>query len=338
MDKVLIIAEAGVNHNGDINLALELVRSAAKAKADYVKFQTFKADKIVTKSASQADYQKENSGQIETQYEMLKRLELNHESHHILQKECSKNGIKFLSTAFDEESADFLNNLGIDFFKVPSGEITNYFLLTKIASFGKPVILSTGMSTLDDIAAALDVLIKGGINRTDITVLHCNTQYPTPFADVNLKAMETIRDKFDVRIGYSDHTMGVEVSVAAVALGATIIEKHFTLDRTMKGPDHAASLEPDELTSMIEQIRNIEVALGSGVKQPSQSEHSNMIVARKSMFLAGSFAKGHVIGKDDVVMKRPGDGMSPMLFPAILGRSLKTDLPKDHQIRLEDLQ
>lgn len=337
MGKTLIIAEAGVNHNGDIELAKKLIDAAAEAKVDYVKFQTFKAEKLVSKVAKKADYQIENTNEGGSQFEMLKKLELDEETHHILIDYCTQKNIKFLSTGFDLESLDMLNKIGIDLFKVPSGEITNLPYLEQVASFSKPVILSTGMCNMEEVKDAFQVMLDGGINKEKITILHCNTEYPTPMSDVNLNAMISIKNELNVEIGYSDHTLGVEVPIAAVALGAICIEKHFTLDRSMEGPDHKASLEPGELKSMVQSIRNIENALGSNIKKPSNSEKKNISVARKSIHLNGDFQKGHILSEEDFVMMRPGDGISAMKYKELIGAIIKTDLPNHHKLKIEDL-
>jgi len=339
MKSVLIIAEAGVNHNGKLAIAKDLVDVAAMAGADYVKFQTFKTEKIVSKSAGKAAYQIDNMRSADGgQFEMLKRLELDKEKHEILIDHCSSKGIRFLSSAFDLESIDLLEELDIDLYKIPSGEITNLPYLEKIASKKKPVILSTGMANMEEINAALKVLYSGGVEREEIIVLHCNTEYPTPIEDVNLRAMNTIAEAFDVRVGYSDHTLGIEVPIAAFAMGAVCIEKHFTLDRTMDGPDHKASLEPHELKDLIQSIRNIETALGNGIKKPSNSEDKNISVARKSIHLTKDLPEGHILQRNDLAMKRPGDGISPMKLYDILNRSTKRDLEKDHKLLLSDLR
>lgn len=327
MEKVIIIGEAGVNHNGDINIAKKLIDVAVSAGVDYVKFQTFKADRLVTKTAKKADYQNANFNDgNEYQYQMLKNLELSHDDHLELMDYCKIRNIKFFSTAFDVEGIKYLEKLGLDYTKIPSGEITNFPYLKAVALCGKPVILSTGMSTQEEINDALQVLLRFGVIKKDITILHCNTEYPTPMKDVNLKAMLAIRDHFDVNIGYSDHTLGIEVPVAAVALGATIIEKHFTLDRKLKGPDHAASLEPSELKNMVTAIRNIELALsGNGAKKPSESEIKNIAIARKSLHLNKNMLKGDLIMQNDLVALRPGDGISPMLWEDIIGKVLNKD-------------
>ncbi len=338
MNKVLIIAEAGVNHNGDIEIAKKLIDVAANAGVDYVKFQTFKAEKLVSTLAKKAAYQAVNIGdEDDRQFNMLKKLELDEAMHEELIDYCQQKKVRFLSTAFDLESIDLLVELGIDIFKIPSGEITNLPYLQKIASKQKPVILSTGMSTLGEIEAALTVLYENGIKQSDVTVLHCNTEYPTPMQDVNLTAMNTIADAFKISVGYSDHTLGIEIPIAAVARGATCIEKHFTLDRNMEGPDHRASLEPTELKAMVTAIRNIEIALGDGIKQPSESEQKNIKVARKSIHLSKKLPIGHILTKDDLIMKRPGDGISPMDVSKIIGCSLTKSLAEDTKLTMSDI-
>jgi N-acetylneuraminate synthase len=338
MRKTLIIAEAGVNHNGSIEIAKKLIDAAVEAGVDYVKFQTFKAEKLVSKVAKKAAYQVENTGNDDSQFEMIKKLELDKEKHDILIDYCNQKGIKFLSTAFDHDSVDLLEDLGIDLYKVPSGEITNKPFLQKIASKNKPIILSTGMADIGEIEDALDVLYESGIDRNEVIVLHCNTEYPTPIEDVNLSAMNTIADTFKVQIGYSDHTLGIEVPIAAVARGAVCIEKHFTLDRNMEGPDHRASLEPNELKEMVRCIRNIELALGNGIKKPSNSEKKNIEIARKSIHIARDLRKGHIIQKEDLVMKRPGNGISPMDINLVLGRKLDRTLTEDTLVTFQDLR
>ena len=327
-NKVIIIAEAGVNHNGDINLAKKLIEEAAHAGADYVKFQTFKAKNLVSKTARKADYQIKNSKSgDDSQFQMLKNLEMPFEWHFELKDYAEKLGIKFLSTGFDEESIDLLDKLGIDLFKIPSGEITNKPYLIHVASQGKPIILSTGMAGLEEVIAAVDVLVAHGITKKMITVLHCNTEYPTPMKDVNLMAMLHIKCQLGVEVGYSDHTLGIEVPVAAVALGARVIEKHFTLDKNMDGPDHLASLEPKELKMMIESIRNIEqVISGSGVKEVSDSEKSNIAIVRKSLHFKKNFKEGDIIKKSDFIALRPGSGISPMHIDSYLGKRLNQDV------------
>jgi N,N'-diacetyllegionaminate synthase len=323
-DRVVIIAEAGVNHNGDLELAKKLVEAAAEAGADYVKFQTFKADAIVSKAARKAAYQVKNINDgDDSQYAMLKKLEMPEEWHHILIDHARKNGIAFFSTAFDEKCVDFLESLNLPLYKVPSGEITNKPYLEHIASKHKPVILSTGMAMLEEIQQAIDVMVSKGLDRSKLTVLHCNTEYPTPMKDVNLLAMEHIRKALNVSVGYSDHTQGIEVPIAAVALGAKVIEKHFTLDRTLPGPDHRASLEPDELKAMVTAIRNIESAIsGSGMKTPSESELRNRPVIRKSLHYSVDIAKGATLERSSVIALRPGDGISPFAIDTYVGRKL----------------
>lgn len=339
MDKVVIIAEAGVNHNGDIMMAKKLIDAAADANVDYVKFQTFKADKLVSRDAKKAAYQSKNIGNDDdSQYNMLKNLELSHEDHIELMTYCEQRNIKFFSTAFDVDGVHYLNDLGLELFKVPSGEITNYPYLKAIASFNKFVILSTGMCTEIEIKEAVDVLISEGLSIDKISILHCNTEYPTPMKDVNLMAMLSIQRNFGVEVGYSDHTLGIEVPIAAVALGAKIIEKHFTLDRTLPGPDHVASLEPNELKEMVKAIRNIELAIsGSGIKEPSKSEVKNISIARKSLHLNFDLPKGHVIADKDLIALRPGDGISPMKWNSIVGKRLAIDKNKFDKLSLSDI-
>lgn len=339
MNKVIIIAEAGVNHNGDIQLAKKLIDAAVEAGVDYVKFQTFKADNLVSKTAKKATYQAVNINDgDDSQYSMLKTLELSHENHLTLMAYCSERNIKFFSTAFDVEGVNYLNDLGLSFFKIPSGEITNYPYLKAIALCNKPVIMSTGMCSESEIKEALEILLKFGLNKKDISILHCNTEYPTPMKDVNLRAMLTIQKTFGVQIGYSDHTLGIEVPIAAVALGAKIIEKHFTLDRNLPGPDHVASLEPSELKAMVTAIRNIQLAVsGDGEKVPSESETKNIAVARKSIHLNKNLSKGHVISDNDIISLRPGDGISPMEWENIIGKTLNTDKNEFDKLLLTDL-
>ena len=337
MRKVLIIAEAGVNHNGDLEKALQLVDAAADAGVDYVKFQTFKAEQLVTPDAAKAAYQTQNMGSGSTQFEMLKALELSDADHQAIMAHCRKRNIRFLSTAFDLESVEYLDSLGIDLFKVPSGEVTNYPYLRSIGGKRKPIILSTGMCDIDEIGEALNVLQEAGASLGDITVLHCNTEYPTPFGDVNLHAMNAIGRQFGVPVGYSDHTLGIEVPIAAVALGAVVIEKHFTLDRTLPGPDHAASLEPRELREMVRCIRHVEQAVGgSGIKTPSASERKNRTAARKSIHVARDLKANAVISEDDIVALRPGDGISPMQWKSVIGRRLVVEKSKFEKLRPED--
>ncbi len=330
--KTLIIAEAGVNHNGDLEMARRLVEFAAQSGADFVKFQTFKADKLVTRQAAKADYQRQLTGEDESQYDMIHRLELTPEMHAELIKHCRCQGIRFLSTGFDIESLDLLADLGIPLFKIPSGEITNLPYLQHIGRMGKPVILSTGMANMAEIGAALDVLQQAGTPRLQITVLHCNTEYPTPMRDVNLRAMISIREAYGVQVGYSDHTAGIEVPIAAVALGATVIEKHFTLDRNLPGPDHKASLEPGELKAMVAAIRCIELALGDGIKRPSPSEVKNIAIARKSLVAARPIRAGEPFTLDNLAVKRPGTGVSPMRLNEMLGRVAGRDFHADELI------
>lgn len=330
--RTLVIAEAGVNHNGDLGLALSLVDAAKDSGADYVKFQTFRADRLATRTALKAEYQKQHSGAEESQHEMLRRLELTPEMHVALIEYCRRQGIRFLSTGFDIESLDLLAGFGIPLFKIPSGEITNLPYLQHIGCMGKPVILSTGMADMAEIGAALDVLEQAGTPLQQITVLHCNTEYPTPMCDVNLRAMLSIREAFGVQVGYSDHTAGIEVPIAAVALGATVIEKHFTLDRNLPGPDHQASLEPGELKAMVAAIRNIELALGDGVKRPSPSETKNIGIARKSLVAACPIRAGEPFTLDNLAVKRPGTGVSPMRLNEVLGRVAGRDFQTDELI------
>lgn len=336
--KVLIIAEAGVNHNGSLELAKQLVETAAAAGADYVKFQTFKAEKVISSRAPKAEYQIQNTGLMEeSQLDMVRKLELDREAHETLIQYAWEKGIKFLSTPFDLESIDLLDELVIGLFKIPSGEITNLPYLRKIGSKGKPIILSTGMANLGEVETALEVLIGAGAKLDDITVLHCNTEYPTPMKDVNLRAMLTLADAFKVKVGYSDHTLGIEVPVAAVAMGAVCIEKHFTLDRNMEGPDHRASLEPGELKAMVQAIRNIEIALGDGIKRPSASERKNIPIARKSIHIARSLPAHHILAEADLIMKRPGNGLSPMMLEWTVGKKTARPLPEDHLLTMSDL-
>lgn len=330
----LVIAEAGVNHNGDLALARQLVDVAADAGADLVKFQTFSAERLATRDARKAAYQADATGDSETQHAMLKRLELSEEAHVALIAHCQTRGIGFFSTGFDIPCVDLLVRLGADRFKVPSGEITNLPYLRHIGALGRPVILSTGMATMGEIEAALDVLQAAGTPRSEITVLHCNTDYPTPADQVNLRAMQHIGLAFGVQVGYSDHTNGIEVAIAAVALGASVIEKHFTLDRTLPGPDHQASLEPAELKAMVVAIRNIERALGDGIKRPTARELANRPVARKSLVAARAITAGELFSADNLVAKRPGTGTSPMRWDAFIGRPARRDFAPDEQVEL----
>ena len=330
----LIIAEAGVNHNGDIELAKRMIDVATDAGTDLVKFQTFNAERLATQSAPKADYQNQTTDQSESQFAMLKQLELNMEMHELLITHCQQRNIGFLSTGFDIQSLDYLASLGAERFKIPSGEITNLPYLRHVGGLGKPVILSTGMATLGEIDAALEVLETAGTPRTQISVLHCNTEYPTPMDDVNLRAMCSIRDAFGVAVGYSDHTAGIEVPIAAVALGATVIEKHITLDRNLPGPDHKASLEPDEFAEMVRVIRNIEQAMGDGIKRPSPSEAKNKPIARKSLVAAKPIHVGERFTAENVTVKRPGTGISPMRWDEVIDRVAVRDFVADELITL----
>lgn len=330
---VFIIAEAGVNHNGSIELAKKLIDVAVEAKVDAVKFQTFKAENLVSKNAQKANYQKENmTDNDDSQFNMLKKLELDVDTHNELISYCNSKNIMFLSTPFDLKSIDMLNELKLPIFKIPSGEITNLPYLRHIGSLKKEVILSTGMADIGEIEDALDVLIKAGTLKENITVLHANTMYPTPMEDVNLKAMVTIGNTFDVAFGYSDHTLGIEVDIGAVAIGASCIEKHFTLDKTMEGPDHKASLEPDELKAMVQGIRNIELALGSSIKKPSPSETPNIQIARKSIVASRSIKKGDILTEENLSIKRPANGINPMRWDEIVGTVALKDYDEDELI------
>ena len=331
--RVFIIAEAGVNHNGSIELAKELIDVAAETGVDAVKFQTFKAEKLVSKDAVKAKYQKENMNTADdSQFSMLKKLELDVDTHHELISYCKHKNIMFLSTPFDHESIALLNDLGLEIFKIPSGEITNLPYLRHIGKLGKKVILSTGMADIGEIEDALDVLVTAGTSKESITVLHANTMYPTPIEDVNLRAMQTIAYAFGVDVGYSDHTLGIEVPIAAVAMGAKVIEKHFTLDKTMEGPDHKASLVPKELKAMVKAIRNIELALGSSMKKPSQSEKPNMEVVRKSIVARKPIKKGEKLSEENLTVKRPSYGISPMRWDEIIGTISQKDYEADELI------
>lgn len=338
MDKVLIIAEAGVNHDGDFDKAIELIDVAAKSGADVVKFQTFQTEKLVSQKALMAEYQIKNiKDHNNTQYKMLKSLEIPKKWYCKLITHCEKRNIQFLSTAFDEKSNDFLEKLGQPYFKIPSGEITNKPYLEHLGKKKKKVILSTGMSTLEEVKSAVDLLKKNGLTKEMISVLHCNTEYPTQFEDVNLNAMITIRKELGVNIGYSDHTLGIEVPIAAVAMGARIIEKHFTLDINGSGPDHKASLVPKKLKEMVKGIRNIEKALGSFEKRPTLSEKKNIKIVRKSIHLNKNVTKGCQITQKDLIMLRPGDGINPMMLDSIIGRRLTKNLVKGHKIDWKDI-
>lgn len=332
MNRIFIIAEAGVNHNGKIENAIKLIDAAAEAGADAVKFQTFKTQNIVCRNAKKAEYQKQTTDADENQYMMLRKLELTEQMHEQLLQHCKEKEILFLSTPFDLDSIDYLDRLGISIMKVPSGEITNYPYLKKIAETGKKVIMSTGMCTIEEVETAVKVLKKYG--SKDISLLHCNTEYPTPFCDVNLSAMTTLKNKFDLEVGYSDHTLGIEIPVAAVAMGATIIEKHFTLDKNMEGPDHKASLEPEELKQMVNAIRNVESALGNGMKTPSASEKKNIEIARKSIVAKKNIAAGEAFTEENLTTKRPGNGISPMKWNEIIGTKAKRDFAIDEMIEV----
>ncbi|WP_250278539.1 N-acetylneuraminate synthase [[Clostridium] colinum] len=329
---VFIIAEIGVNHNGNLDIAEKMILEAKKAGVDAVKFQSFKADLLVSKDAKKAEYQIKNTKNDDTQYSMIKKLELSKEDHIYLKKICDKENIKFLSSPFDIESIDLLKTLGVDIIKIPSGEITNLIYLEKIAKVYKNIILSTGMSDLKEIKEAINILNKN--ERKNITVLHCNTEYPTPMEDVNLLAIKTMEKELNLPIGYSDHTDGIEVAIAAVTLGATIIEKHFTLDKNFEGPDHKASLEPDELRQMVNSIRNIEKAMGTGIKAPSKSEQKNITIARKSIVAKCNICKGEKFTQENMAIKRPGDGLSPMKWYEVLGKTAKRDFVTDERIEL----
>ena len=335
MKRTLIIAEAGVNHNGDIAKAKALIDKGAEAGVDFVKFQTFKAGNLVTKQAKRAAYQDKNTQDNDSQYEMLKKLELSETVHQELIDYCTKKGVQFLSTGFDFESLEFLAGLGITIAKIPSGEITNLPYLRKVATLFPEVILSTGMATITEIKDAVKVLTDNGVSKDKITILHCNTEYPTPMEDVNLKAMLHIQRELGVPVGYSDHTLGIEVPIAAVALGATVIEKHFTLDKTLPGPDHKASLEPEELKAMVMAIRNIEKAIGgSGLKEVSKSEAKNKPIARKSIVATKTIKKGDLFSAENLTVKRPGTGISPMQWDNVIGKTAKKDFEEDDLIEL----
>lgn len=335
MKHTIIIAEAGVNHNGDMELAKRLIEQAKYAGADYVKFQTARSPESVTsRFAQMAEYQKKNVKKDESQLAMIRNLTLPLSAFSILKGYCDEVGINFMSTPFDRESVDELMKVGMDYIKVPSGEITNLPYLRKVAQQGLPVIMSTGMCELEEVKAALDVLYTNGLNPSDVSLLHCNTEYPTPFEDVNLKAMLTLKSEFGVKVGYSDHTKGIEVPIAAVAMGAEIIEKHFTLDRTLPGPDHVASLEPSELKAMVDAIRNIERAVGEGNKTVSTSERKNIAIARRSIVAARDIKKGDLLTDDNLTIKRPGNGVSPMRWDEVLGTSAVRDFKEDELIEV----
>lgn len=332
MGHIFIIAEAGDNHNGNLDNALRLVDKAAEAGADCVKFQTFVTEEVISRYAEMAEYQKQNTGTEESQFDMVKKLELSFEAFRQIQTYCQKKGILFLSTPFDLPSIAFLDEIGVPFFKIPSGEITNYPYLAAIGRTHKDVVLSTGMCIMEEIREAIAVLEENGAGL--ITLLHCNTEYPTPYEDVNLKAMDTMRTVFSKEVGYSDHTLGIEVPIAAAAMGAVVIEKHFTLDRNMEGPDHKASLEPQELASMVQAVRNIEAALGSGEKKPSSSEQKNRAVARKSIVARRHIRQGELLTEENLAVKRPGTGISPMRYPEILGTRAVREFQEDQLIEI----
>lgn len=334
MNKVLIIAEAGVNHNGSIKIAKQLIDVAADAGVDYIKFQTFKTEKLVSKTAPKADYQIQNTGNDNSQYNMLKRLELSENDHWELIDYCNKRNVKFFSTAFDIDSVSFLYRLGLSQWKIPSGEITNFPYLRAIGKTRQPVILSTGMANLQEIEEAIKVLVQFGITKEEITLLHCTTEYPAPKNEVNLLAIQTLKNHFGLNVGYSDHTQGIEIPVAAVALGATVIEKHFTLSRDLEGPDHKASLEPNELKQMVQYIRNIEKALGNGVKIPSENEKKNIAIVRKSIVAARNIVRGEKFTEDNITTKRPATGISPMQWEDIIGKEASKDFLQDEQIKI----
>jgi len=332
--RTLIIAEAGVNHNGDVGRARQLIDAAAAAGADLVKFQTFSADRLVTRVATKAEYQARTTAEEESQHEMLRQLELSADAHNELIEYCAAKRIGFFSTAFDFESVDLLVSLGQERFKIASGEITNLPLLQKIGGLGNEVILSTGMATLGDIESAIEALEQAGTPRARITVLHCTTEYPTPMTDVNLRAMQSIRNAFGVDVGYSDHTPGIEVATAAVAMGACVIEKHFTMNQDLPGPDHKASLEPDELAALVAAIRNIEIALGDGIKRNSRSEARNRPVMRKSIVARVPIGIGEIFSPENITVKRPGTGISPMRWDEVIGRTAAHDFSEDDLIEL----
>lgn len=334
MSSVFIIAEAGVNHNGDISLARQMVEVAKECGADAIKFQTFVAEKLVSKFAKKAEYQKRHTKEDETQLNMLKKLELDYSSHKELFEYCNRVGIQMLSSPFDPESIDLLDELGMPLFKVPSGELTNLPYLQRMATKGKQIIMSTGMADLIEVGASIHVIEETGLSRDNIILLHTNTEYPTPMEDVNLRAMITLKDTFKIRVGYSDHTLGIEVPVAAVAMGAEVIEKHFTLDKNMQGPDHLSSLDPEELKRMVTCIRNIELALGDGKKQPSKSEIKNIPVVRKSIVAKCKINKGELFSMDNITVKRPGHGISPMRWNDVIGKPAPRNFEGDELIEL----
>lgn len=335
MDRVIIIAEAGVNHNGSVEIAKKLVDEAARAKVDYIKFQTFKSEGVVTRKAEKADYQKVNTGTAEnTQLELIKKLEIPYDGYLEIREYCREKGVKFFSTSTDPESVEFLASLDMDMWKIPSGEVTNYHFLKKIAGYNKTTVFSLGMSDMEMVREAVNVLLSNGLDKQKLILLHCNTEYPTPYCDVNLRAMQTLAKEFGVRVGYSDHTLGIEIPIAAVAMGASVIEKHFTLDRNMEGPDHKASLEPDELVAMVQAIRNVEDAMGDGVKRITDSERKNIVIARKSIVAAKKIRKGEVFSEDNITTKRPGSGISPMRWNEVIGQMAKRDFEEEEMIEL----
>lgn len=337
MNKVRIIAEAGVNHNGDIEKAYQLIDAAKEAGADYVKFQTFKAENLVTKDATKAEYQIENTKNNDSQFQMLKKLEINEEDHLNLINYCERQGIRFLSTAFDLDSINFLKDK-IDFFKIPSGEITNYPYLVKVAKLRLPIVMSTGMADINEVKEAFNVLVENGVKPKEMIILHCNTEYPTPMEDVNLKAMFHIQRELGVAVGYSDHTLGIEVPIAAVALGASVIEKHFTLDRNLPGPDHKASLEPHELKAMVSAIRNIELAMsGDAEKKPSESEKKNIKIARKGIYLKESLQKGDILKEEHLSVMRPEKDISAMEWNNIIGKTIVKDCEAGDSLKKEHI-
>lgn len=336
--KVIIIAEAGVNHNGDIKLAYKLIDAAKEAGADYVKFQTFIPDLLVSQTAAKADYQIQNTGFSGTQHEMLTKLALTHDQFGDLSDYCKKAGIGFLSTGFDEKSLRYIDSLGVDYHKIPSGEITNLPYLRLVGNLGKKVILSTGMAYLAEVEDAIEVLCEQRMTRDQIIVLQCTTEYPTPFDEVNLLTLVSMHQSLGIQTGFSDHTRGIEVPIAAVALGAMVIEKHFTLSRQMEGPDHQASLEPDELAAMVKAIRNVELAIGSAIKRPTPSEVKNIQAARRSIHISHDLLEGHILTEEDFIMRRPGDGISPMMSTELVGKKIKCDIPKDSIMKWSYLQ
>lgn len=332
MSKVLIIAEAGVNHNGDMELAKKLVDAAADAGADYVKFQTYKTDALLLETAEKAGYQKKIMGESENQYEMLKKLELCENNHVVLIEHCESRNVKFLSSPFDLDSIDLIAKLNLDFIKVPSGEITNFPYIRKVGGAGKKILLSTGMSNLGEIEAALNLMVDSGADMDQISVMHCNTEYPTPPKDANLRAISTIQNAFNVKVGYSDHTLGVEAAIAAVSMGATVIEKHITLDKNMSGPDHMASMDPEDFKQFVQCIHNVEAMLGGGLKRPSQSEKKNITIARKSIVASKAISKGEPFGEGNLTTKRPGDGVSPMRWNDVVGKVAHREYSVDEKI------